>query len=202
MKPHALSLNPRIYGEDDIENIFENIENCYNYHRSTFVFNLSRDNNIKSHCINHLCSDPLQKDFQAMCDNDHNARCDHCDSVPKLAQIMLAMAEKIEPMMADKQKVEIWRYHIQRSEKLIYNWRNFMVRNKVSNQEWSKLLTKDNPKVGTGILDFAMKYEPMKHRCVCIPFDALFFACFENCSQYSHEFCYELFAFISQGASS
>ena len=166
MKQTALSLKPRIYGEEDIENIFECLENSFNYHKSTFVFNLTRDSYIKSHCINHLCSDPNVKAFQESCELEHNSRCDHCDSVPKLAQILMAMVENIEPTMADKQKVAIWRYHIQRSERLIYNWRNFMVRNKISNQEWSRLLTKDNPKVGTGILDFAMKFEPMKHRYV------------------------------------
>ena len=159
------------YDEAKIAHILECLDNCYKYHKSNFVFNIARHSEVRSHCISFLCSDSDDKKrcFQSECEEGcHQKSCPNCDMVSELCMVIMAMKEKIKRNLittdnTSKLNVAKWTYDINESEKAIHGWRNFMIRNKISNQEWSKQLTTDNPKSATAIFDYAMKFPPMSH---------------------------------------
>ena len=82
----------------------------------------------------------------------------------EVCQTMIGLCTKLEEASIDDLKIEEWRYDINESEKAIHRWRNFIIRNKVNNQEWGKTLTTENSSLATVIYDFAMKFEPQKNR--------------------------------------
>ena len=156
------------YDEARIAHILECIDKCYHYHKSNFVFNLARHSEIRSHCISFLCSDSSNKNFQTDCEEGcHQKVCHMCHMPSELAMVLMGMKEKIEKSMhvdnITKMNLAKWAYDIDQAEKAIKGWRNFMIRNKISNQEWSKKLTTESPESAIVVFDYAMKFEPLSN---------------------------------------
>ena len=122
------------YTEQSINHILECIDGCLKYHKYNFVFNVERNSKVKSHCISFLCSDPKKKAYQNTCPDDcHSQSCHYCDMVKELCMVVMAMANIIgEKRNVKKSTVIKWKYDVDEAEIAIHNWRNFIIRNKVS----------------------------------------------------------------------
>ena len=169
MEEQDKQQNAKALTPEKINNLLESIDSCFQYHKSSYVFNIERHSNVKSHCLNFLCSDPKNPQFATSCAEDenesiHGDSCDFCNMVPDICQTLMGLCEQLEEASVDDMKIEEWKHDINDCERAIYKWRNFIARNKLNNQEWSKTLTTDKPEKATCIIDFAMKFEPMRAR--------------------------------------
>ena len=165
MKPHALECD---YTVENLDNIKDGIKTSYQYLQSQYVFNLSKDSTIRSHNTHWLTSDPSNMDLQAGISEDHSSysdSCDFCDLPAKLTMILMAICTKVETKnMISGHVIEQWRYTINEAQLAIKEWRNFILRNKVSNIDWNSYLSTDTPEHAVLIIDFAMNHLPEKPR--------------------------------------
>ena len=166
MKPDALSLFPDQYSEATFTNIQESINAGLQYYQSTYVFNLQKHSPIPTHCIDWLTSDPKETKFQNQCSDGHTESCELCDLMPKVCMALTSMASKIEVKLdtTNHVKVEKWKHIIDQSEKAILEYRNFIVRNKQSDNDWDTYLSTENPEEAIVTFDFAMNHLPAKAR--------------------------------------
>ena len=167
MKPDALSSFPTDYSESSFTNLRECITAGLQYYQSSYVFNLQKHSPIPTHCIDWLTSDPKEKKFQNPCHIAHDASCEDCDRMPKVCMALMSLASKIGNQSADdatKVKVEKWQHVIDECEKAILEYRNFLVRNKQSDNDWNAYLSTDTPENATVTFDFAMNHLPKKAR--------------------------------------
>ena len=107
-------------------------------------------------------------DLQAGISEDHSSysdSCDFCDLPAKLTMILMAICTKVETKnMISGHVIEQWRYTINEAQLAIKEWRNFILRNKVSNIDWNSYLSTDTPEHAVLIIDFAMNHLPEKPR--------------------------------------
>ena len=171
MEQRDKSYNAKTLNSDTVNNLLSSIDTCYVYHKSNFVFNIETHSRVKSHCINYLCSDPKNQAYVNLCEDDpernenvHDETCNYCQMFSDVCQSLIALCTKLEEASIDDLKVEEWRYDINEAEKAIIRWRNFIIRNKINNQQWGKTLTTENSTLASVIFDFAMKFEPQKNR--------------------------------------
>ena len=166
IKPDALAIAPRDYNESTFTNLRDCINSGLQYYQNNYVFNLQKHSEIPTHCIDWLTSDPKDSKFQNQCPGDHVKNCHFCEIVPKVCMALMSMVSKIGDKLDDSNrvKVEKWRHVINQSEKAIIEYRNFIVRNKQSNNDWDTYLSTEKPEEALATFDFAMNHLPEKAR--------------------------------------
>ena len=156
--------------EDQIGNIQYCLEAALQYFQNNYVFNLSHDSSIKTHNLNWLLSDSKDENFQNPCTQDFEGTCEFCDLVPTISMQLMSVCEQLEqdPLFSDKPRIEKWRYTINQSELAIQEYRNFIVRNKMSDMDWNSRFSTERPQCANVIFDFAMNHLPEKPRLVML----------------------------------
>ena len=169
-KPDALRFNKLT--EDQIGKIQYCLEAALQYFQNNYVFNLSQDSSIKTHNLDWLLSDSKDPNFQNPCSQEFEGTCEFCDLVPTTCMQMMSVCEQLEQeaLFTDKARIEKWRYTINQSELAIQEYRNFIVRNKMSDMDWNSRFSTERPQCANVIFDFAMNHLPEKPRYVMFLF--------------------------------
>ena len=149
---------------DQVTNIQYCLDSALQYYQNNYSFNLEIDSKIKTHSMNWLLSDPTVKDFQNTCEEEFSGTCEFCELVPKISMALMGICKKLqaEPLFTDKVKIEKWMYTINRSELAILQYRNFIIRNKMSDLDWNSYFSTEKPHSANVIFDFAMNHLPEK----------------------------------------
>ena len=157
-------LSATNYESETLDWLREHFEISQRYYKNTFVFNLESHSSVSSHCQDWLTSEDGNIDLQNNCQdpNKHLDLCENCTLIPQLFTIMMGFCNLIEEkkMPNDLLQIQKWRNRINDAEKAVIEWRNFMVRNKVSEEDWELKLTTDNPNQAQATFDFAMDHIP------------------------------------------
>ena len=167
MEGDATTLASGFYNKTTFENLRSCIESAETYYQNTFQFNLEKSSNIRSHSTDWLVSDPKQKNFQneIQSNTESSELCDFCLLTPKICMALMGICSKIElHPKANKMRIDQWRYQINKSERAILEYRNYIIRNKVSNLDWENYLTTDEPETAVVTFDYAMNFLPQKCR--------------------------------------
>ena len=164
MRPDALELpEPDSYSEAQLDWIKLHLGISKQYYQSTYVFNLLTHSSVRSHCLNWLLGDPKDIDLQNACSEpgNHQDTCENCELIPKLFMILMAICRKIEQNnMHDTLRIQKWTKRILEAEEGVLHYRNFIIRNKVSELDWGSFLSTDEPEKAQVTYDFAMDHLP------------------------------------------
>ena len=155
-----------IYNEGDIKWIKDHFLICQTYYQNTFPFNLENHSSVRSHCLEWGTSDPDNIDLQDSCtdSNKHLDSCKNCDLIREMFMIMMGFCEKVEQAQFrnDLLQIQKWKNRINDAEQSVKEWKNFIIRNKVSEDDWASRLTTERPEKAQATFDFAMDHLPQE----------------------------------------
>ena len=165
MESDALTLVSGLYNKESFENLRTCIDSAENYYQNSFHFNLERNASDRTHSIDWLLSNPKKQHFQNKFTPESEDLCQSCLLSPKICMALMGICAKIElHPNANKAKVDNWRFLIDKCERAILEYRNFIVRNKMSNMDWESYLSTEDPETAVVVFDYAMNFLPQKHR--------------------------------------
>ena len=168
MEGDAKTLASGFYNKTTFENLRCCIDSAETYFQNTFQFSLEKSSNVRSHCTDWLVSDPKQKHFQNQIESsaaESSELCEFCLLTPKISMALMGICSKIElHPKANKMRIDQWRYQINKCERAILEYRNYIIRNKVSNIDWENYLSTDEPETAVVTFDYAMNFLPQKFR--------------------------------------
>ena len=153
-----------ICDEDTLQWLENHFLSSLTYFQNTYPFNLQSHSSVRSHCLDWLTGDPDLVDLQNNCvdPNEHLDSCKHCLIVPQLFMIMMGFCNLIEQnkFRNDLLQIQKWRNRINDAHEAVREWQNFIIRNKVSEEDWASRLSTEHPEVAQATFDFAMDHLP------------------------------------------
>lgn len=131
--------------------------------------NLSMESPCIDHCTTYNLSDPSSTVFEQRCNHEHNAGCDECGLVER------AMVEISKDLVNPQQNLNIpsdipsdiqeeISYEVSQAKTNIIAWKAHCIR--TVHQDYAKHNTLENlkPNQALIVMDWAMKFLPIKHR--------------------------------------
>ena len=157
-----------LLSDNQCANIQFCLDTALQYYQQNYVFNLNTESCIKTHNLNWLTSDKSDKAFQNKCDQEFAGTCEFCNLTPIVCMQLMSLCQKLdnEPLFLDKIRIEKWKHAINQDELAILEYRNFIVRNKMSDIDWHSRFSTDTPHRANVIFDWAMNHLPEKPRLV------------------------------------
>lgn len=115
------------------------------------------------HCSIYSLSDPTSKFFQNECDHVHDLSCDDCGATDMLDSAILDAVSSIQQAIPVDIQEEI-NHDLKASSSNISNWKAHCLRTVHQEQARQNNILKLKPNQCLIIIDWAMKFLPIKHR--------------------------------------
>ncbi|CAF3420316.1 unnamed protein product [Rotaria socialis] len=141
--------------------VLENLKRGRQYLKSDYKVHVTKSSTIADHCATFALSDKLDKDFQQMCDHEHNDTCDECDILqPTFDEIKHDIgnstadtqlsARLLAKFMSHEEAINVWKSHLLRA-----------INQDLCREEILSTLADDSVYIH---MDWAMKWLPEKYR--------------------------------------
>lgn len=131
------------------------------YLKTDFKTHVGREEQCSDHCSIHALSDVNNREFTGKCIHQHNYECDRCES---LERVLKEIAEILNRVEMTEQERSILKLEFTEGVRSINAWKAHLLRS--CNQEDAKqdALQKLDKKSCFVIMDWAMKFLPLKYR--------------------------------------
>lgn len=109
----------------------------------------------------HALSDSNAEEFRGECDHQHNYECERCESLERVLEQLAEMLDKVDMMEEERARMK---FEYTESVSKIKAWKAHLLCS--SNQDEAKqhALQKLNKKSCLVIMDWAMKFLPVRYR--------------------------------------
>ena len=131
------------------------------YFKTDFKAHLSREEHCADHCTTHALSDQKNKEFQSKCKHKHATECERCES---LDQILKEMKDKISNSNVHEEQRNRLKFDFTQCESAIYEWKAHLLRTVLQEEAKQTALNELDSGTCLIILDWAMKFLPLKFR--------------------------------------
>ncbi|XP_062600025.1 uncharacterized protein LOC134261618 [Saccostrea cucullata] len=126
---------------------------------------LSTHSSCVSHCTTFSLSDPKCETFRSKCDHEHASGCEECEIVDKtLCEVAREFDECTIKECIPKDTMEEIDFEINQSKLNILSWKAHCVRTVHQDQAKKNVLEDLQPNQALVVMDWAMKFLPIKHR--------------------------------------
>ena len=123
---------------------------------------LATESKCIDHCTVFSLSDPNSQEFRGKCNHEHCEGCSHCSIVEKS---LIEVTDTFESMTSiPSDLVAEMNHDITRSKEQILAWKAHCVRTVHQDQAKQDALCNMKPHQALIVMDFAMKFLPVKHR--------------------------------------
>ena len=123
---------------------------------------LETESTIADHCRKFALSDPLEKEYQEVCNHEHIDSCFDCEDLKDV----LARLREISLAGFTTKEVGIMKYEISEASKKIEAWKGHIIA--IINQDAHKqdiiTILDNDPETALIIIDFAMKFLSKRYR--------------------------------------
>ena len=131
------------------------------YFKTDFKAHLSREEHCADHCTTHALSAQKNKEFQSKCKHKHATECERCES---LNQILKEMKDKINNSNVHEEQRNRLKFDFTQCESAIYAWKAHLLRTVLQKEAKQTALNELDSGTCLIILDWAMKFLPLKFR--------------------------------------
>ncbi|XP_067037496.1 uncharacterized protein [Acropora muricata] len=143
--------------------ITQDLKACKRYLKTDYKTHISSEERCKDHCTIFSLSDPNNTEHSKSCDHEHDLSCHEC---ARLACVCDAIAIKIDDKnncLTEEQRVRA-RYDYKQATKSIYLWKAHLLRTVTQEKAKQDILANLDKGSTLMIMDWAMKFQPMKFR--------------------------------------
>lgn len=133
------------------------IENSRYYLKTQFKHKVELHSNIASHCASFACSSPDGKImFTALCDDDHEDLCVHCNAIEEMFQLLNGSIESLRELPNEKRKE--FEFILKNAYENVMNHKKHIIRTFIQTYDWShKMDQQYGPEIAFVTCDWGMK---------------------------------------------
>ena len=131
------------------------------YFKTDFKAHMSRNEHCADHCTTYSPSDPKNSEFKSECKHKHNVECERCASIE---QVLKEIKDKINTIEIDEEQKSRIKFDYNQYEAAINAWKAHLVRTVLQEEAKQDALGKCDDETCLIIVDWAMKFLPLKYR--------------------------------------
>ena len=131
------------------------------YFKTDFKAHMSREEHCADHCTTYSLSDPKNTEFKGECKHKHDVECERCES---LEDVLKDVKDKIDNIDIDEEQRKRIYFDYKQHEAAIKAWKAHLVRTVLQEEAKQAALDKLDDETCLIIVDWAMKFLPLKYR--------------------------------------
>ena len=131
------------------------------YFKTDFKAHMSREEHCTDHCTTYSLSDPKNTEFKGECKHKHDVECERCES---LEEVLKDVKDKINNIDIDEEQRKRIYFDYNQHEAAIKAWKAHLVRTVLQEEAKQAALDKLDDETCLIIVDWAMKFLPLKYR--------------------------------------
>lgn len=131
------------------------------YFKTDFKAHTSREEHCTDHCTTYSLSDPKNTEFKGECKHKHDVECERCES---LEEVLKDVKDKINNIDIDEEQRKRIYFDYNQHEAAIKAWKAHLVRTVLQEEAKQAALDKLDDETCLIIVDWAMKFLPLKYR--------------------------------------
>ena len=131
------------------------------YFKTDFKAHMSQEEHCADHCTTYSLSDPKNTEFKGECKHKHDVECERCES---LEDVLNDVKDKINNIDIDEEQRKRIYFDYKQHEAAIKAWKAHLVRTVLQEEAKQAALDKLDDETCLIILDWAMKFLPLKYR--------------------------------------
>ena len=131
------------------------------YFKTDFKAHVSREEHCADHCTTYSLSDPKNAEFKGECKHKHGVECERCES---LEEVLKDVKDKINNIDIDEEQRKRINFDYNQHEAAINAWKAHLVRTVLQEEAKQAALDKLDDETCLIIVDWAMKFLPLKYR--------------------------------------
>jgi len=145
----------------DITTLKMQLKSGKRYLKTDFKTHVGRVEQCSDHCNVHALTDNTAREFTGECNHQHNYECERCESLEMALKKIAEILDRIDMVEQEKTKLQ---FEFAESVQSIKAWKAHLLRS--SNQDEAKqdALQKLDESSCLVIMDWAMKFLPVKYR--------------------------------------
>ncbi|KAK3709896.1 hypothetical protein QZH41_007508 [Actinostola sp. cb2023] len=145
----------------DITTLKMQLKSGKRYLKTDFKTHVGRVEQCSDHCNVHALTDNTAREFTGECNHQHNYECERCESLEMALKKIAEILDRIDMVEQEKAKLQ---FEFTESVQSIKAWKAHLLRS--SNQDEAKqdALQKLDESSCLVIMDWAMKFLPVKYR--------------------------------------
>ena len=131
------------------------------YLKTDFKVHIGREERCADHCSTYSLSDSKNKEYESECTHEHSIQCKRCESIE---QILSDVAEKIESISVGEEQRSRLQFDFNQCDTAIRAWKAHLLRTVLQEEAKQDALSKLDQHTCLIIVDWAMKFLPLKYR--------------------------------------
>ena len=131
------------------------------YFKTDFKAHMSRGEHCADHCTTYSLSDPKNTEFKGECKHKHDVECERCES---LEEVLKDVKDEINNIDIDEEQRKRINFDYNQHEAAIKAWKAHLVRTVLQEEAKQAALDKLDDETCLIIVDWAMKFLPLKYR--------------------------------------
>ena len=131
------------------------------YFKTDFKAHMSREEHCADHCTTLSLSDPKNTEFKGECKHKHDVECERCEY---LEEVLKDVKDKINNIDIDEEQRKRINFDYNQHEAAIKAWKAHLVRTVLQEEAKQAALDKLDDETCLIIVDWAMKFLPLKYR--------------------------------------
>jgi hypothetical protein len=131
------------------------------YLKTDFKTHVGREENCADHCSTYSLSDSKNKEYESKCKHKHDIECERCES---LEQVINEVEAKIQSIPIDEEQRSRLHFDFNQCDTAIRAWKAHLLRTVLQQEAKHDALSKLDQQTCLIIVDWAMKFLPMKFR--------------------------------------
>ena len=139
----------------------QKVKEVKRYFKTDFKAHITRNEHCADHCMTYSLSDSKNKEFQCMCQHEHDVVCDRCEA---LKQVLKDIKEKIVESSIDEEHRNRVKFDFNHCQTAISAWKAHLVRSVLQEEAKQDVLRDLDDQSCLIIVDWAMKFLPLKYR--------------------------------------
>ena len=148
-------------GEDWGATTASRIKEVKRYFKTDYKTHTSREEHCADHCTTYALSDPKNKVLTNICKHKHDVECERCGS---LEYLFKEIKEKIDDLSLDEEQRNRISFEYSYCEAAICAWKTHLLRTVLQEEAKQDALNKLDEETCLIIVDWAMKFLPLKYR--------------------------------------
>lgn len=122
---------------------------------------MSREEHCADHCTTYSLSDPKNTESKGECKHKHDVECERCES---LEEVLKDVKDKINNIKIDEEQRKRINFDYNQHEAAIKAWKAHLVQTVLQEEAKQAALDKLDDETCLIIVDWAMKFLPLKYR--------------------------------------
>lgn len=132
------------------------------YLKTDFKLHVGRIENCGDHCSTHSLSDPNIQEYHSKCTHKHDLQCERCEALEKVLDDVNSKIQSIESI--DEELRSRLKFDFNQFQAAIQAWKAHLLRTVVQEEAKHEAMQKLDQQTCLIIVDWAMKFLPVKYR--------------------------------------